>query len=85
MARKKIKDIYYLYHPNAVQDDSEPSGYKLTDGGKWVVEWNIYVGPITYFSEPEHYKMNFKTEEDAKRFYNKLMKRYDEQEKDKLG
>ena len=85
MIRTKIKNIFYLYHPNAVQDDSEPSGYRLTDGGKWVVEWNIYRYPITLAREPEHHTKAFKTEQAAKEFYWKLMLRYERQEKKKLG
>lgn len=85
MAKTKIKNIYYLYHPNAVQDDTDPRGYIDTEGSKWVVEWDIYTGPITYFSEPDHYKKEFRTKTEAKTFYNKLMKRYDNQEKNKLG
>ena len=85
MARTKIKHIYYLFHPNAVQDDTNPKGYRLTGGGKWVVEWDRYKLPITYFSEPEHFRKNCATESEAKEFYNKLMKRYDRQESKKLG
>lgn len=85
MSKTKIKNIFYLYHPNAIQDDTNPKGYRDTGGGKWVVEWDIYTGPITYFSEPEHYKKSFKTKYEAQRFYNKLMKRYDRQESKKLG
>lgn len=85
MIKKKIKHIYYLFHPNAVQDDTDPRGYKIIDGGKWVVEWNIYTPPFTYAHEPEHHTKAFKTEEDAKAFYNKLMFRHERQEKKKLG
>ena len=85
MARTKIKNIYYLFHPNAIQDDTDPKGYKLTGGGKWVVEWDIFTGPIKYFSEPEHYRKNCNNKTEAKAFYNKLMRRYNNQEKKKLG
>lgn len=81
MEKTKIKDIYYLFHPNAIQDDNDPKGYQLTDGGKWVVEWDIYICPIRYSSEPIHHKKSFETESEAKDFYKKLMKRYEKQEK----
>lgn len=85
MVKTKIKDIFYLYHPNAVQDDTEPKGYKDTGGGKWVVEWDIYKCPITLSRDPEHHIKAFKTESEAKDFYWKLMLRYERQEKKKLG
>lgn len=78
--KTKIRDIFYLYHPNAIQDDTDPKGYRITDGGKWVVEWDIYILPIKLMSEPEHFTKSFNTESDAKAFYNKLMKRYERQE-----
>lgn len=81
MRKTKIKHIYYTYHPNAIQDDNDPKGYQLTEGGKWIVEWDVYVWPMKYFSTPEHYTKSFHTEYSAKVFYKKLMKRYEKQEK----
>lgn len=75
MARKqKLKQINYSYHPNFVQDDEAPMGYRILDGGKWIVEWDLRdfksygCVPLrtTHFSKP------FKTEAEATRFIAQL-------------
>lgn len=78
--KTRIRDIYYLYHPNAIQDDTNPKGYRIIGGGKWVVEWDIFTLPIKLSSEPQHFTKSFNSEADAQVFYKKLMKRYEKQE-----
>ena len=50
--RVKIKNVYYCKHPDFIQDDSDPKGYKLLDTAKWVVEWDVvpfYLSPSSFF------------------------------------
>lgn len=75
MARKKkLTQINYSYHPNFVQDDTAPMGYRLLDGGKWVVEWDLRdfkpYGCVPL--QRTHYSKPFKTEVDATRFITRL-------------
>lgn len=37
----KYKKIFYTYHPDFIQDDAEPCGYRLLSTGRWAVEWDI--------------------------------------------
>ena len=32
--RVKIKNVYYCKHPDFIQDDSDPKGYKVLDTAK---------------------------------------------------
>lgn len=75
MARKqKLTKINWSYHPNFVQDDTAPMGYRLLDGGKWVVEWDFRdfkpYGCVPL--QTVHYSKPFKTELDCVRFVAKL-------------
>lgn len=74
--RVKVKNVYYCKHPDFIQDDSDPKGYKILDTAKWVVEWDVvpfHSTPTTFFLR-EHYRASFPTEEQARSFYNKIMK-----------
>lgn len=77
MRAVKIRNVFYCYHPNGQTDENEPLGYKILDGGKWVVEWDIIpCGHISQFTIPdEHYTAEFKTEKEAIVFYNIIMGR----------
>lgn len=75
--RVKVKNVYYCKRPDFIQDDSDPKGYIVLDTAKWVVEWDtvpFYSTPATFFLR-EHYRASFPTEEQARSFYNKIMKR----------
>jgi hypothetical protein len=74
--RAKIKNVYYCKHPDFIQDDRYPNGYIVLDTAKWVVEWDVvpyYYSPVAFFQK-EHYRASFPTEEQARSFYNKIMK-----------
>lgn len=74
--RVKVKNVYYCKHPDFIQDDRYPNGYIVLDTAKWVVEWDtvpFYSTPATFFLK-EHYRASFPTEEQARSFYNKIMK-----------
>lgn len=74
--RVKIKNVYYCKHPDFIQDDSDPKGYKVLDTAKWVVEWDVvpyYFSPVACFQK-DHYRASFPTEEKARIFYSKIMK-----------
>ncbi len=74
--RVKIKNVYYCKHPDFIQDDRCPNGYIVLDTAKWVVEWDtvpFYSTPANFFLK-EHYRASFPTEEQARSFYNKIMK-----------
>ena len=72
----QVKRIDYSYHPNFVQDDNEPRGYRLTGGGKWVAEWDA----VAKGTEPIklHFRREFDTELGASRFCARLQKGLDE-------
>lgn len=75
MARKqKLTKINYSYHPNFVQDDTAPMGYRLLDGGKWVVEWDFRdfkpYGCVPL--QTVHYSKPFKNELECTRFIASL-------------
>lgn len=76
----KIRNVYYCYHPDGVQDDNEPKGYRILPTGKWVVEWDVlpYQPTIINIHAPDHYKAEFRTEPEAKVFYDKIMNRLSE-------
>lgn len=74
--RVKVKNVYYCKHPDFIQDDRYPNGYIVLDTAKWVVEWDVvpyYYSPVE-FPQKEHYRASFPTEEQARSFYNKIMK-----------
>jgi hypothetical protein len=80
--RVKIKNVYYCKHPDFIQDDSDPKGYKVLDTAKWVVEWDVvpfYLSPSSFFLK-EHYRASFPTEEQARSFYKDIMKRINPEE-----
>ena len=75
--RAKIKNVYYCKHPDFIQDDRYPNGYIVLDTAKWVVEWDVvpyYFSPVACFQK-DHYRASFPTEEKARIFYSKIMKR----------
>lgn len=72
--KQKLTKINWSYHPNFVQDDTAPMGYRLLDGGKWVVEWD-FRDFKPYGCVPMqtcHYSKAFETELDCVRFVAKL-------------
>lgn len=72
MAQVKIRKIFHTYHPDFVQDGTEPRGYRLLPTGRWVVEWDIY-GCFTIIPQgKEHHTASFVTEEEAIEFEKKL-------------
>ena len=75
MARKmKLTKINWAYHPNFVQDDTAPMGYRLLDGGKWVVEWDLrdFTPSGCTPLRVRHYSKPFKTEREATSFVARL-------------
>lgn len=78
-----IQKIFYCFHPDFIQDDNEPKGYKVLCTGKWVVEWDrLSRRKEKYHNNViiTHYKKPFTTKPEAENFYNVLMKRYNRQE-----
>ena len=71
--RYVVKNVFYTYHPDFVQDDNAPNGYYTLDTGRWVVEWSVksFMGnlpqQIMYFSH------DCCTEDEAKEFEKKLL------------
>ena len=77
--RFKFNRIAYSYHPDFVQDDNEPKGYRILPTGKWVVEWVVReFYPTDEPEQPKHCKRSFPTEAAAKFFENQLRHRLDE-------
>lgn len=75
----RVKKIDYSYHPDFVQDDAEPKGYRILDTGKYVVEWDVCLaGKNTLNPETAHFRHDCPTEKDAIQFCNKLKKGLDE-------
>lgn len=77
--RFKIKRLSYSYHPDFVQDDNEPKGYRILPTGKWVVEWVACDASSSENPQPpKHCRRAFSTEQLAKTFENKLRRGMDE-------
>ena len=80
LRKKKLTQINYSYHPNFVQDDTAPMGYRLLDGGKWVVEWDLRdfksYGCVPI--QKTHYSKSFATEPEASRFVAQLRQNVDD-------
>lgn len=79
LAKKyKVRNIGYSYHPNFVQDDNEACGYRLTGGGKYIVEWDTKAyHPYPMFNSYTHHAREFNTEVLAQRFEIKLRRGLD--------
>lgn len=74
--RVKIKNVYYCKHPDFIQDDSDPKGYKVLDTASWVVEWDVlpyYFNPLALVQK-KHFRAKFATEEQARIFYIRIMR-----------
>lgn len=75
----RVKRIDYSYHPDFVQDNAEPKGYRILDTGKYVVEWDVCrAGKTTLNPETVHFRHNCETEQEAIQFCHKLKKGLDE-------
>lgn len=72
----KIEKIFYTYHPDFVEDETEPRGYRILDTGNWVVEWDVRVSGT---AGKEHHTARCATEDDA-RYFVSLLHRNDTEE-----
>ena len=69
----KIQKIFYTYHPDFVQDDNEPRGYRILETGRWVVEWGVRFGKSGALpSGLYQFTADCDTEEDALQFVSML-------------
>ena len=79
--RFKIKRLGYSYHPDFVQVDNEPKGYRILPTGQWIVEYVAYdVSNSDTPQPPKHCRHGFATEEQAKKFENKVRRGFDEKD-----
>lgn len=68
-----VKHIFYTYHPDFIQDENEPRGYRVLETGRWVVEWGVRKFIPSNLPQPyTHYSRSFETEQDAIAFEKKL-------------
>lgn len=72
--RIKLRKVGYSYHPDFIEDPTEPRGYKILDTGRWVVEWDVSpYHTLGILTKREHFSRSFLTEEEAIEFENKLI------------
>ena len=83
----KISKAFYCFHPDYVQDENEPKGYKILSTGLWVVEWDEVETLKKQFSclpNVIHKRMAFNAEKEAKRFWNAKMKHMDKDRQEEV-
>lgn len=71
--RMKLVRANYSYHPDFIEDKSEPNGYRILDTGRYIVEWSVRdVYILNPLKSEQNYKCSFLTPEEAERFVQKL-------------
>lgn len=74
----RYKKIFHTWHPDFVQDDSEPRGYRILSTGRWVVEYDVIAALSIFPDGKRHYTKSFQLEEQALAYERILHSRIDD-------
>ena len=61
----RISKVFYTFHPDFIHDPDSPTGYKILNTGKWVVEWNAKQAYCNLPTVRKHYSETYLTEKEA--------------------